>query len=187
MLLIGQVDETEQLNNICRLVSEKATFGGLDNQIYVSTENILPNKQGINYFGTTDKNDRITPFQTGDVLIANIRPYFKKIWQCNQSGACNADVLCFRANDNKYKYVLKALLYQDTFYDYVMSGAKGTKMPRGDKEHIMKYTIPCISDVIINKINIFAKKIEDIQLKNLSEIMLLSDMQNNLLSQLSSY
>ena len=186
MLLVNQIEATDQLSSICDLVSEKATFGDLENQIYVSTENILPNKQGINCFGTTEKSDRVTPFRKGDVLIANIRPYFKKIWQCNQSGACNADVLCFRAIDNKYKYVLKALLYQDSFYDYVMSGAKGTKMPRGDKGHIMKYPIPCIPETLVDEINMAAKEIECIQQNNISEISMLTEMASYMLTTLSS-
>lgn len=186
MIFVEGLDRTAQLNSICSFVSEKATFGDLDNQVYVSTENLLPNKQGINYFGTTELNDRITPFKEGDVLIANIRPYFKKIWQCNQSGACNADVLCFRADDNKYKYILKAILYQDSFYDYVMSGAKGTKMPRGDKDHIMKYLIPNIPEEFIIKFNLFATEIERIQSKSIEEIKILSEMKSYLLTTLSS-
>ena len=34
---------------------------------------------------------------------------------------------------------------QDSFYDYAMKGAKGSKMPRGDKDQIMKYEIPTFS------------------------------------------
>ena len=55
--------------------------------------------------------------------------------------ACSADVLCIRANnkaDSKYLYYL---LSQQLFFDYVMSGAKGCKMPRGDKKQIMQWQI----------------------------------------------
>ena len=34
---------------------------------------------------------------------------------------------------------------QDSFYDYAMLGAKGSKMPRGDKEQIMRYELPTFS------------------------------------------
>lgn len=34
---------------------------------------------------------------------------------------------------------------QDAFYDYVMKGVKGSKMPRGDKEQIMRYKMPTFS------------------------------------------
>lgn len=65
----------------------------------------------------------------------------KKIWQADCKGACSADVLCIRANnkaDSKYLYYL---LSQQLFFDYVMSGAKGCKMPRGDKKQIMQWSI----------------------------------------------
>ena len=34
------------------------------------------------------------------------------------------------------------MLRRDSFFDYVMEGKKGIKMPRGNKEDIMKYKIP---------------------------------------------
>ena len=36
-------------------------------------------------------------------------------------------------------------MLQDRFFDYAMKGAKGSKMPRGDKDHIMKYELPTFS------------------------------------------
>lgn len=42
-------------------------------------------------------------------------------------------------------------MFQDGFFDYVMSGAKGTKMPRGDKTHIMLYQIPRFSETQLLK------------------------------------
>ena len=54
---------------------------------------------------------------------------------------------------------------QDAFFDYAMSGAKGSKMPRGDKDQIMRYELPTFTPVeeenignmvvdIMSKINI---------------------------------
>ncbi len=34
------------------------------------------------------------------------------------------------------------MLRRDVFFDYVMEGKKGVKMPRGNKEDIKKYKIP---------------------------------------------
>jgi type I restriction enzyme S subunit len=34
------------------------------------------------------------------------------------------------------------LLSSDSFFEYNMRHAKGAKMPRGDKDSILKYTIP---------------------------------------------
>jgi len=40
---------------------------------------------------------------------------------------------------------LYAVLLQDRFFDYARRGAKGSKMPRGDKEQIMRYELPVFS------------------------------------------
>ena len=147
-IYIEQVKDTQDtipLSEICKYVTDKSAFSDIGSHVYVSTENILPDKQGVASFGTTDSSERVTYFQAEDVLVSNIRPYFKKMWFATTSGGCNADVLCFRALDKKYAYLLKSIMFQDGFFDYVMSGAKGTKMPRGDKTHIMLYPIPRFS------------------------------------------
>lgn len=129
-----------ELKDICQYISEKVATTTLTKEIYISTENMLPDKGGIvTASGVPFGNS--TAFSVGDVLVSNIRPYFKKIWQANRNGGCSADVLCFRANsnvDNSYFYYL---LSQQEFFDYVMSGAKGCKMPRGDKRQIMQWKI----------------------------------------------
>jgi len=153
-IYIEQVKDTQDtipLSEICKYVTDKSAFSDIGSHVYVSTENILPDKQGVASFGTTDSSERVTYFQAEDVLVSNIRPYFKKMWFATTSGGCNADVLCFRALDKKYAYLLKSIMFQDGFFDYVMSGAKGTKMPRGDKTHIMLYPIPLFSETQLLK------------------------------------
>ena len=153
-IYIEQVKDTQDtipLSEICKYVTDKSAFYDIGSHVYVSTENILPDKQGVASFGTTDSSERVTYFQAEDVLVSNIRPYFKKMWFATTSGGCNADVLCFRALDKKYAYLLKSIMFQDGFFDYVMSGAKGTKMPRGDKTHIMLYPIPRFSETQLLK------------------------------------
>ena len=90
---------------------------------------MLPNKGGVCTSSNVPSGAAVE-YKVGDILISNIRPYFQKIWQADCNGACSADVLCIRANnkaDSKYLYYL---LSQQLFFDYVMSGAKGCKMPR---------------------------------------------------------
>ncbi len=153
-IYIEQVKDTQDtipLSEICKYVTDKSAFSDIGSHVYVSTENILPDEQGVASFGTTDSSERVTYFQAEDVLVSNIRPYFKKMWFATTSGGCNADVLCFRALDKKYAYLLKSIMFQDGFFDYVMSGAKETKMPRGDKTHIMLYPIPRFSETQLLK------------------------------------
>lgn len=83
----------------------------------------------------------VIEYKISDILISNIRPYFQKIWRADRNGGCSADVLCIRAKDNVDSKYLYYLLSQQAFFDYVMSGAKGCKMPRGDKNQIMQWPV----------------------------------------------
>lgn len=183
--LAQEVQETTALSTICHYVTEKAVFSDIKSSVYISTENILPNKQGIASFGTASPSERVVYFREEDVLVSNIRPYFKKMWFATTEGGCNADVLCFRAVDRRYSYLLKSIMFQDGFFDYVMSGTKGTKMPRGDKKHIMQYQIPCFSDGQLQKFNALASSIEENQALNRQEMSFLEAIKGMLLTTLS--
>ena len=135
-MIFMNVRKTYNLSDICRFVTSRTC--NIDN--YISTENMLPNKGGITSPSNIPSGSAIA-YQLGDVLISNIRPYFQKIWQANCDGACSADVLCIRANEKANSKYLYYLLSQQKFFDYVMSGAKGCKMPRGDKSQIMQWQL----------------------------------------------
>lgn len=107
---------------------------------YISTENMLPDKGGI-CKAESIPSGTVIEYKVGDILISNIRPYFKKIWRADRDGGCSADVLCIRAKENVDSKYLYYLLSQQAFFDYVMSGAKGCKMPRGDKKQIMQWSV----------------------------------------------
>lgn len=133
---------SKKLRDICFYGKEKVETSNIDLNNYVSTENMLPNKSGI---VPSEKlpNLALTPaFFKGDILVSNIRPYFKKIWYASSNGGCSNDVLVFRAKENIDSLYLYYLLADDNFFTYAMASAKGTKMPRGDKSAIMEYVIP---------------------------------------------
>jgi type I restriction enzyme S subunit len=108
---------------------------------YISTENMYPERGGIRSAATLPSSKSVSKFNVGDVLISNIRPYFKKIWKAEFEGGCSNDVLCITANNTNFKAFLYQTLEPDAFFDYVMNGSKGTKMPRGDKAWIMNYPV----------------------------------------------
>ena len=139
------------LHDLCSYANEKILVSNLNANNYFSTENILPNKAGAVDASALPTCSMTTKVQPGDILVSNIRPYFKKILFCVTHGGCSPDVLCFRPHNPSYSSYLYCSLYSDTFFDYMMSGAKGTKMPRGDKNHIMSYLIsmPDKPDIII--------------------------------------
>ena len=126
-----------RLRDICDYVVTRTNI--IEN--YISTENMLPNKGGVCDTLKVPSGGIGTKYQVGDILISNIRPYFKKIWQADCEGACSTDVLCLRANEDVDSRFLYYLLTQQSFFDYVMSGTKGCKMPRGDKQQIMQWHI----------------------------------------------
>lgn len=131
-----------KLSDICEYVREKTSVADLDGNIYISTENMLPNKGGITQAASLPTQEQTQSFSVNDVLVSNIRPYFKKIWYAAFDGGCSNDVLVFRAKEGVSSRFLYYVLADDTFFEYSMATSKGTKMPRGDKKAIMKYEVP---------------------------------------------
>ena len=130
------------LADICEYAKGKVAVATLDKETYISTENMVPNKGGITSAPSLPTIAQTQAFLADDVLVSNIRPYFKKIWFAEFDGGCSNDVLVFRAKDGVSKRFLYYVLADDTFFDYSMANSKGTKMPRGDKVAIMKYEVP---------------------------------------------
>ena len=133
--------ENTVLESLCDLVTEKADCSEADFDTYVSTESLLPNKMGRQIASSLPQTGKVTVYQAGDILISNIRPYFKKIWYADQAGTCSGDVLVFRAKQPEWAGYLYSCLRNDSFFDFVMKGAKGTKMPRGDKKQMLTYEV----------------------------------------------
>ena len=141
------------LSDIAEYVSEKILSNRVSINEYVTTDSLLPNKEGRTIAqNLPPQTCNLTLFRQGDVLIANIRPYLRKIWLANCTGGCSADVLVLRAKDIQNTSFLYAVLMQDDFFNYVMKGAKGSKMPRGDKEQIMRYRVPTFSALEADKV-----------------------------------
>ena len=131
-----------KLGEVCSFVKDKISIRDVGAKVYISTENMLPDKGGITQSSSIPSEGMVTRYYPETILISNIRPYFKKIWLAKTDGGCSNDVLCFKGNDGLVNSnFLYYLLSQDTFFEYVMLGSKGCKMPRGDKDHIMKWNV----------------------------------------------
>ena len=143
----GFTDEWKKttLGDIVQIVKDKISTSSFQSDTYISTENILPNFAGVNDNCNIPDNQNVTRYKAGDTLLANIRPYLKKIWLADRNGGCNADVFVFRPNNINSSFVYYSIA-NDKFCDYVMSGAKGVKMPRGDKDQILKFETGIPSD-----------------------------------------
>ena len=138
----GRLGMKYNLSDICDYAKGKINVSVLDEDTYISTENMMPNKGGITGASSLPTVAQTQSFSAGDVLVSNIRPYFKKIWFAEFDGGCSNDVLVFRAKEGVSKRFLYYVLADDTFFNYSMATSKGTKMPRGDKAAIMKYQVP---------------------------------------------
>lgn len=135
-----------KLSSIADYVTDKISSNDIALREYVTTDCILQNKKGREIAtNLPPQSCCLTRYQRGDVLIANIRPYLKKVWFADIDGGASSDVLVFRAKEGHSQSFLYAVLLQDSFFDYVMQGAKGSKMPRGDKEQILRYEMPTLS------------------------------------------
>ena len=152
------------LSSLCEYRKGKVNVDGLNKDTYISTENMLPNKGGVIRATSLPTTSQTQEYKKGDVLVSNIRPYFKKIWQAEYDGGCSNDVLVFKANENTDKDFLYYVLADDAFFNYSMATSKGTKMPRGDKTSIMQYGVPHYDNVEKKKIacvlRLLDKKIE---------------------------
>ena len=174
-------NNTMTLADISFQVTSRVSSSEVAIERYVSTESLLPNKGGRQTASSFPVAGKVTVYQPGDTLISNIRPYFKKIWYANCEGTCSSDVIVFRGNEKKLAPYLYSILRNDNFFEHVMAGAKGTKMPRGDKKQIMQY--PVQSNCEERKLEFLTSLVNQIGV-NTRENAKLSNLRNALLSKL---
>lgn len=150
-----------KLGDVCQFSEDRTAVASLDKTNYISTENLLPDRNGIIDAATLPKTSTTPEFVAGNVLLSNIRPYFKKIWYATFDGGCSADVLVLKVNESIDAKFLYYALSEDKFFDYMTATAKGTKMPRGDKLSIMNYSVPDFSLTMQKKIAALLGALDD--------------------------
>ena len=174
------------LSDICSYSKDRVAVSELDVTTYFSTENMLPRKAGSTDATSLPTTPQTTACHKGDTLISNIRPYFKKIVYCEDECGCSTDVLCFTPNQPQYSAYLFSTLYTDKFFAFMVAGAKGTKMPRGDKQQIMTYPIVFPSEVALVEFNTIALPLIKQIYSNRAENKRLSLLRDTLLPKLMS-
>ena len=155
------------LEEVSEIVNDKKSSDFLDDNSYVTTENMLTNREGVKFPAKNlPKNlEKVNSYKKGDILISNIRPYFKKIWLADRDGTSSGDVLIFRSISNlllqEYLYLV---LQTDVFFNYMTATSTGTKMPRGNKEAIkrFKFHLPNIEQQksVLKKILLLERKVQ---------------------------
>ena len=132
-----------KLSSVVRYKSDKLETSKISKSNYISTDNMNPNRGGVVEAKKIPNSKTVNRYVDNDILISNIRPYFKKIWLAVGEGGHSSDVLNFEVVNSQFdlKFVYYNL-FSDAFFEHVMNGAKGSKMPRGDKKHILEFNIP---------------------------------------------
>lgn len=176
----------KSVSDLARFANGKIEVSSLIVENYISTENMLENRGGISRAASLPAVATVPTFKRGNILISNIRPYFKKIWFARFGGGRSNDVLCFDGKEDGCEEFLYNLLYQDDFFEFMMRTSKGAKMPRGDKNAIAGWTFPCASPELrcafSERVRAFYLHIENLNL----ESQQLSELRDTLLSKLLS-
>lgn len=155
------------LSDIADFISEKVDFSSIELEEYISTDNMLPDFNGITLSSVEPSLNKCTKFKANDTLFSNIRTYFKKVWFADFDGGCSPDVIVMRTKNEEL--VLPEFLYllicSEDFINFTVMSSNGAKMPRGDKKAMLKYEfeIPSIEEQKI-AINHYFKIKEKIQL-----------------------
>ncbi len=137
--------DADPLGDVSDFVNEKIPLERVPLENYVSTENILPDYGGVAKASKLPTTGSVTRYRPNDTLVSNIRPYLKKVWVADKEGGASNDVIVIRAKQRLLPQYFSCLLKNDAFIDYVMTGAKGVKMPRGDVGSMKAYRTlyPC--------------------------------------------
>lgn len=161
------MSNNQVLSDLIKFRNENIKDNRDSSLIYISTANMNPERNGVSLEDNDSLGKSGKKFYKGDVLVSNIRPYFKKIWKADRDGISSADVLNFIPieEDMIDKTYLYYLLSADTFFGYMTATAKGTKMPRGDKKALEKYEVRSLKlseqKLIANILSSFDDKIEN--------------------------
>ena len=169
--------ESVLLEDVAEFQKKRISSDLLNNSNYISTENILQNFGGVQNSISIPANTNVIEYQKGDVLLSNIRPYLKKVWLSDRHGGCSADVFVLRGNQCERRF-LYYVIASDRFINFVMSGAKGVKMPRGDKSQMEKFAFFIPTNVEQKKIARFLSMLDErirLQNKIIEDLRLLRD------------
>lgn len=164
------------LGQVAPYITTKVDAIHLNASNYVSADNMEVDRGGITDSAYAPVKGRATSFEKGDILVSNIRPYFKKIWHAKFAGGCSNDVFVLRAKDNliDQRFLYYTLSKQD-FFDFMMAGANGTKMPRGNKNAIPNYLLGLPPLPTQRKIASILSAYDDLIENNLKRIKLLEE------------
>lgn len=162
-IIAGVKGEIKTLRTIAPFATDRIDFDRISAGDYITTDNMLQDFEGVRPYDGELQTGNVTEYKRGDILMSNIRPYLKKFWLADRDGGCNPDVIVFRPTSEVIPEFVYYMLRRQAFIDYVMSDVKGMKMPRGNKDNIIRYAIPVplpeIQRQIVEEISAYETKI----------------------------
>lgn len=124
----------------------------VDKENYISTENMLPNRGGVEIATTVASAKTFPAYKKGDILLSNIRPYFKKIWYADKEGGCSNDVLVVKGNktvDNKFLYYV---LSDNNFFNYsTVTSIVSIQLNDKDVDQVDNGEVGIVTDIELEK------------------------------------
>lgn len=160
------------LGEVVEIKNKKLKINNLTLDNYISTENLLPDRLGVQKSANLPNITNVNGFKKEDTLFSNIRTYFKKVWYARFDGGASNDVLIFTPKDESKldKKFLYYFISSDRFINFTVVSAKGTKMPRGDKEAMkaLSFSLPPLPEqkAIASVLSAFDDKIELLREQN---------------------
>ncbi|OQK16058.1 hypothetical protein AU255_13165 [Methyloprofundus sedimenti] len=89
------------LSGLVSFVSEKIEAGKVTLDTYISTDNMLVDRGGVEPATKLPSASRFNYFKVNDTLFSNIRTYFRKVWLADFEGGASPDVLIFRTKNSE--------------------------------------------------------------------------------------
>lgn len=167
----------QELGEIAFYVKDKIEAKRLNSDNYISADNMIGDVGGITKSEYVPVTGKSSHYMEKDILVSNIRPYFKKMWFATFSGGCSNDVFILRVREESVdsKFLFYRLSNQD-FFDFMMAGANGTKMPRGNKNAILNFKVTLPPLETQKKIASILSGYDDLIENNLKRIKILEEM-----------
>ena len=133
--------QVKELREVFEMPTNRISGSELQADRYISTEHILQNFEGVEPTTSMPANLSAIRFFQNDILMANIRPYLKKIWLSDRNGGASSDVIVFHITIKSDPAFLYYELTNGQFIEYVMESIQGSKMPRGNKQAMQAFKI----------------------------------------------
>ena len=131
--------QVKELREVFEMPTNRISGSELQADRYISTEHILQNFEGVEPTTSMPANLSAIRFFQNDILMANIRPYLKKIWLSDRNGGASSDVIVFHITIKSDPAFLYYELTNGRFIEYVMESIQGSKMPRGNKQAMQAF------------------------------------------------